>query len=231
MAIRQNKIETVLQMIQKNHDLVNSVAKQPPKKDDGLSPLMVALKTGNLTIAKLLIESGANVNYIDKSEINNWNIPVFNEYLIGLACHCLDIISDIEFTNYLAFMDDLIKAGVDLNLKESVTKFTPLERLVRDTSNHYGRRHKLSYDRILQETTLNENDRNVIMENRIELIFRKFLDYYPQNLATNYSLNNEEGYCILRSSEIYKNFKIDYFALEILNQLLVEKYDQPIKDF
>lgn len=37
-------------------DLVNCVAKQPPKKDDGQSSLQVALKTGAFDIADYLID-------------------------------------------------------------------------------------------------------------------------------------------------------------------------------
>ena len=45
-AIRNNDLDTVRQLIEKKPELVNCTAKQPPKKDDGQSPLQVALKTG-----------------------------------------------------------------------------------------------------------------------------------------------------------------------------------------
>jgi len=41
------------------------VAKQPPKKDDGQSPLQVALKTGNTASADYLLDMGADVNTLD----------------------------------------------------------------------------------------------------------------------------------------------------------------------
>lgn len=53
------------QLIEKKPELVNCTAKQPPKKDDGQSPLQVALKTGNTAIAEFLIDNGANVNFIE----------------------------------------------------------------------------------------------------------------------------------------------------------------------
>ena len=49
--------------VTKKPELVNCVAKQPPKKDDGQSPLQVALKTGNFEIAKYLIDMGADLFY------------------------------------------------------------------------------------------------------------------------------------------------------------------------
>ncbi|WP_164175144.1 ankyrin repeat domain-containing protein, partial [Ruminococcus flavefaciens] len=61
-AIRNGDFNEVKEIITKKPELVNCVAKQPPKKDDGQSPLQVALKTGNFEIAKYLIEMGADLN-------------------------------------------------------------------------------------------------------------------------------------------------------------------------
>ena len=79
-AIRKSEIEVVKQLIQKKTELVNCVAKHPPKKDDGQSPLQVALKTGNSEIAEYLIEAGADVNVIeDASCCNWWRTPVLHD--------------------------------------------------------------------------------------------------------------------------------------------------------
>lgn len=51
----------------------------PPKKDDGQSGLQVAFKTGNFEIAKLLIDHGADVNFMETSEINDWTAPVMHD--------------------------------------------------------------------------------------------------------------------------------------------------------
>ena len=61
-AIRKSDLETIKQIIEKKPELVNCTAKQPPKKDDGQSPLQVALKTGNTAIANYLLDHGADVN-------------------------------------------------------------------------------------------------------------------------------------------------------------------------
>lgn len=79
-AIRNNEKETVKQLIQNKPELVNCIAKQPPKKDDGQSPLQVSLKTNNLEIAEYLIEMGANVNFIeDVSCCNSFRTPVIHD--------------------------------------------------------------------------------------------------------------------------------------------------------
>lgn len=79
-AIRKNDIETVRALIQDDPALVNCVAKQPPKKDDGQSPLQIAFKSNCLDIAKYLIDAGANVNFIeDASCCNPWRAPVIHD--------------------------------------------------------------------------------------------------------------------------------------------------------
>ncbi len=88
-AIRASDLETVRQIIEKKPELVNCVAKQPPKKDDGQSPLQVALKTGNTTVAGYLLDMGADVNFIeDASCCNAWRTPVFHDAINCAVMTC-----------------------------------------------------------------------------------------------------------------------------------------------
>ena len=88
-AIRSSDIETVRKIIEKKPMLVNCVAKQPPKKDDGQSPLQVALKTGNTAIADYLLDMGADVNFIeDESCCNDWRTPVLHDAINCAVMFC-----------------------------------------------------------------------------------------------------------------------------------------------
>lgn len=79
-AIRDNNFELVLQLINNDPELVNCTAKQPPQKDDGQSPLQVALKTGAFDIAEYLIDCGADLNFMeDESCCNLWRTPVIHD--------------------------------------------------------------------------------------------------------------------------------------------------------
>ena len=54
--------------------------KTAPKKDDGQSPLQVALKTGAFDIADFLIDNGADLNFMeDESCCNTWRAPVIHD--------------------------------------------------------------------------------------------------------------------------------------------------------
>ena len=88
-SIRASDLEMVRQIIEKKPELVNCVAKQPPKKDDGQSPLQVALKTGNTAIANYLLDMGADVNFIeDESCCNAWRTPVIHDAINCAVMSC-----------------------------------------------------------------------------------------------------------------------------------------------
>ena len=61
--IRRGNLEEVAAILDKKPDLISCLAKAPPKKDDGQSPLMVAIKSDNLEVAHLLLDRGADVNF------------------------------------------------------------------------------------------------------------------------------------------------------------------------
>ena len=79
-AIRQGDAETVRALLDKKPELTACTAKQPPKKDDGQSPLQVALKTGQLGIAELLLDRNADVNFMESPDCcNPWRAPVLHD--------------------------------------------------------------------------------------------------------------------------------------------------------
>ena len=67
-AIRNENLEEVKSIIEKNPKLVNCTSTPPPKKDNGQSPLQVALKIGAFEIVDYLIENGADVNFMEAED-------------------------------------------------------------------------------------------------------------------------------------------------------------------
>lgn len=83
VAIRQGDIQQVKDLLQKRPELISCTAKQPPKKDDGQSPLQVAIKSGNLIIADYLLDCGADVNFIETESCNQWKMPVIQDAIMA----------------------------------------------------------------------------------------------------------------------------------------------------
>ena len=78
-AIRHSDLQKVIELVTSDKAYLNATNFAPPKKDDGQSGLQVSFKTSNFDIAQYLIEQGADINFIETSEINEWKAPVLHD--------------------------------------------------------------------------------------------------------------------------------------------------------
>lgn len=78
-AITDSDIKKVSELLNSDKEYLTACNVAPPKKDDGQSGLQVAFKTGNFDIAKLLIDKGADVNFMETSAINDWTAPALHD--------------------------------------------------------------------------------------------------------------------------------------------------------
>ena len=75
--LRRGDLEGVRQILDKKPEEVNAVSGDKPKRDQGQSLLQVAIKSGHLDIADLLIDRGADLNFIEEpTELNPYCQPV-----------------------------------------------------------------------------------------------------------------------------------------------------------
>lgn len=81
LAIRHGDLQKVKDLIDNDPELVHCTAKQPPKKDDGQSPLQVALKSGNFAIADYLLDMGADPNFMESEDCyySEWRAPALHD--------------------------------------------------------------------------------------------------------------------------------------------------------
>ena len=131
-AIRKSDLETVRKLLEKDPSLVACTAKSPPKKDDGQSSLQVALKTGSFAIAALLLDMGADVNFMESEDcISNWRAPVLHDAINAAVMNCRwnarDIDGDIvvhstaeRADESFAILNRMIGMGADVNAVDSV---------------------------------------------------------------------------------------------------------------
>ena len=75
--LRRGDLEGARQILDKKPEEVNAVSGDKPKRDQGQSLLQVAIKSGHLDIADLLIDRGADLNFIEEpTELNPYCQPV-----------------------------------------------------------------------------------------------------------------------------------------------------------
>ena len=77
--IKEGDFKQVSEILDSNSEFLNVRNFAPPKSEDGQSGLQVSFKTGNFEIAKLLLEKGADVNFMETSEFNEWTAPVLHD--------------------------------------------------------------------------------------------------------------------------------------------------------
>lgn len=141
-AIRKSDINVVKELIEKNPDLLLSIAKQP-KKDNGQSPLQIAIKSNNLEIVNYLLDKGADVNFMEAEDcLNDWRMPVLHDAIRCAVMHSrfnkYDIRNELqvfhtkeEADNSYNILRRLLEKGADVSKKDSKGN-SVLERAVLD---------------------------------------------------------------------------------------------------
>ena len=132
-AIRDGDYQKVLALISSDKAYVYACNVSPPKKDDGQSGLQVAFKTGNFEIARLLIEEGADVNFIEKSEINEWTTPVLHDCVRAAIFNTYTLQKDtIMFQKSYSLLQLMLSRKADPNLLDSYGN-SSLHRAIMDS--------------------------------------------------------------------------------------------------
>ena len=119
-AIRQGKVDEVAAILDKNPALISCLAKAPPKKDDGQSPLMVAIKSDHLEVAHLLLDRGADVNFRDAINPygNNFGAPIWYDAIVQCFLRAGDYVSEARqerAKGYFLLLRRLLDMGMDPN--------------------------------------------------------------------------------------------------------------------
>ena len=142
-AIRNGNIDVVKSLLAKDPGLIACTAKQPPKKDDGQSPLQVAIKSGNFEIANYLLDCGADVDFMEAEACaNEWRMPVLQDAIMAAIMCCrwnatgpdgtMQVFSTKEKadTAYL-LLKRMLNMGADVSCQDSYGN-SCLERAVLD---------------------------------------------------------------------------------------------------
>lgn len=144
-AVRSGDINTLRKILESKPNEIHAIAKQPPKKDDGQSLLQVALKTGKLEIANLLLDHHADVNFMESEDCcNEWRIPVLHDAIRCAIMNCrwnsMDYFTK-EYEMYstkeradqtYALLKRILDMGADIFSKDSYGN-TTLERAILDS--------------------------------------------------------------------------------------------------
>ena len=129
-AIRQGDSSLVCELLDKKPELISCAAKAPPKKDAGQSPLQVAIKSGHFAIAHLLLDRGADVNFMEAEDyVSDWRMPVVQDAVMAAVMNTRwttvrpDGVhvshTQAEADEAYALLERIVRAGADLTRVDS----------------------------------------------------------------------------------------------------------------
>lgn len=119
-AITEGNIEKVAELVESDKAYLTVCSFAPPKKNDGQSGLQVAFKTGNFNIAGLLIEKGADVNFMETSAINEWTAPVLHDCIRALVFNTYTLQkNEDKFNQAFALLQQMLEKQADPNAMDS----------------------------------------------------------------------------------------------------------------
>ena len=126
--IRHSDVDAVRAAISKNIAVVNEVyTAKAPKKDIGQSPLQVAIKCGEFEIIELLLENGADPDFMENPELvppHSVCMSVLHDAIIGVfSSLCYE--QYISSEKYVNLIEVLLKKGANPNRKTS-SKVLPI---------------------------------------------------------------------------------------------------------
>ncbi len=127
--IRHNDIGAIRTAIAKSPNVVNeSYDGKAPKKDIGQSPLQVAIKCGRFEIIELLLENGADVDFMEDPVLvppHSICMSVLHDAIIG-AMDSLLYGNYESSEKYVKLIEKLLKKGANPN-KETCSEDYPAE--------------------------------------------------------------------------------------------------------
>ncbi|HRH50511.1 MAG TPA: hypothetical protein PLP23_17270 [Panacibacter sp.] len=119
-AIRHSDLQKVKELVLSDREYLTATNFAPPKKDDGQSGLQVSFKTANFDIAEYLIEQGADINFIETSEINDWRAPVLHDCIRATVFNSYTLQKDTsQFERAFSLLKTLLSKKADPNAVDS----------------------------------------------------------------------------------------------------------------
>lgn len=190
-AIADGDVNKVSQLLDNNTEYLTICNVAPPKKDDGQSGLQVAFKTGNFEIARLLIDKGADTNFMETSEINEWTAPVLHDCIRATIFNSYTLQRDTkQFDKAFALLQLMLNKKADPKSTDSY-------------GNNCLQRALLDARQMLDNPSTDFTD-NILIQ-QLQSVFNQLIN---AGADIKQSSDNRDS-----AEELYLNFNLDKYKL------------------
>lgn len=225
-----NQTETIHLYLKEYPSLCNSVVSGMKKGIDGFSSLMLAIRFYDFNTARMLVEHGANVNFIDSSNVRENNSPVFFDLLQMTR----DFIEWEEFQQVevgFKLWDLMESKGLDYRQKSIVNdginrSKNCLEAFLSFASIKYGNQHLLEP----KAGIIKKGSGNPDKERFYERIVRRLIESVSDIEIKELDANHYRSISGIKRPIYIEHGYVDPYILDITNSLVFEKFGFEIKN-
>ncbi len=113
VSIRRGDLAEVTRLLDERPELVRATRSKGPKKDLGQQPLGIAIKTRRYAIARLLLERGADVNFIEaEGTADGMRLPVVEDAVESAVATGVGATADAgDHRDAMALLRDMVARG------------------------------------------------------------------------------------------------------------------------
>ncbi|NOQ71710.1 MAG: hypothetical protein GQ574_06910 [Crocinitomix sp.] len=246
---KNSDIQKLSQYLTDCPELINLKIDKMAKGIDGFSPLMLAIRYLNFEFAKLLINKGANVNYIDESPVRDHHFPVFFDLIEIMRLIVESNNTSVErieelFSESLSVWQEMEKNDLDYNLTTPETDIRKPEnclnaaiRLI-GASGKYGNKHHLHEESTYTPTDGNKTilrisheSKNQLKEKMYKSILQKIIDKVDFDIIKSVDCSKHRFSSLFLNSFYEENGFIDSYALETSNELIRNKFNFDLNNY
>jgi hypothetical protein len=227
--------ESIIEMLSEYPALANSSVSGMAKGIDGFSSLMLSIRFNNFEVAKILVRNGANVNFIDSSDVRMNHYPIFFDFILIMR----DLIECKNFDEVkkgFELWDLFDSKGLDYSLKSIANDGVNqpdsiVQAFIRLTGVKYGNKHlvhnETKYDPpnpYVNIFRLSKESQDVQKESYYKQMAERIVENVNKDQLYEVDANRFRSLSGAILPFYIENGFVDKFSLSIVNDLTKEKY-------
>ncbi|AHM59131.1 ankyrin [Flammeovirgaceae bacterium 311] len=225
----------IKEMLNEFPELSNSIVTGIAKGIDGFSSLKLAIRFYNFDVAKILVQNGADVNYIESSEVRQNHSPIFFDFM-EIMRDLIEVKNYGEVENGFELWDLFDSNGLNYTQKSNTTDgVNPpnnfVQAFIRLVGAKYGNKHLVHNETkynppnpfvsIFRFSSESQDDKK---ESCYRHMAERLLDQVNIDILKEVDANKFRSWSSNILPFYIENGFVDNYSLTLVNELTKKKY-------